>query len=69
MPFDLSAVNWPMVGLLSVFVLLSSFVGHLLSSRNLLVGAILAALLFAVFYLFWTYYPHGFTLPTIKVTP
>ncbi len=66
MPMDWTAVNWLNVGLLSGFVFLAAIVGNLLSFNNRLIGAILAALLFAAIYIFWTYYPHGLVLPGMK---
>jgi hypothetical protein len=66
MSIDWSAVNWVYVALLSGFAFLGSLIGNLLSFRSSLVGAILAAVLFAAMYVLWTYYPHGIALPGVK---
>jgi hypothetical protein len=66
MPIDWAAVNWVYVALLSGFAFLGSLIGNLLSFRSRLVGAILAAVLFAAMYVLWTYYPHGIALPGVK---
>jgi hypothetical protein len=66
MPIDWAAVNWVNVGLLSAFAFLATLIGGILSFNNRWIGAILAALLFAALYIFWTYYPHGLVLPAIK---
>ncbi len=65
MPIDwVSAVNWASVGLLSGFAFLAALISNfLLSSDNRWIGAFLAAILFAViyifyFHIFWAYYPH-----------
>jgi uncharacterized membrane protein YuzA (DUF378 family) len=60
---DWSAVNWVMVGLLGVFAFVASLVGNVVSLNNRIIGAIITALLFAVLYVIWTYYPHGIVLP------
>ena len=58
MPIDLSAVNWLYVAILSVFAFVSALLGSLISFRNKFAAAILAAILFAGAFVFWTYYPH-----------
>lgn len=67
MPIDLSLVNWGYVAILSLFVFVTALLGSLIAFRNRLAGAIIAAILFAVAFVFWTYYPH----PTIPgpITP
>jgi hypothetical protein len=62
MPIDLEAVNWVNVGLLSAFAFLAALVSSFPSFKHRWAGAILTALLFAVLYVFWTYYPHGLVL-------
>jgi hypothetical protein len=62
MPIDWGAVNWVNVGLLSGFVFLASLISSFLSFKHRWIGAILTALLFAVLYVLWTYYPHGLVL-------
>ena len=58
MPIDLAQVDWLYVILLAVFVAISAFLGSLLSFRRHGTGAVLSAVLFAVIFIFWTYYPH-----------
>jgi len=58
MPIDLSEVNWLYVAILSAFVFVTALVGSLISFRNKFTAAILAAVLFAAGFVFWTYYPH-----------
>jgi len=58
MPIDLTAVNWAYVAILSLFVFVAAVLGSLISFRNRLMGAIIAGVLFAVAFVFWTYYPH-----------
>ena len=62
-PIDFATVNWLYVGILAVFVLIASFVANLLSFNSRGIAAILAAVLFAAFFIAWTYYPHGLPLP------
>jgi hypothetical protein len=40
--------------------------GSLIAFRSRFLGAILAAILFAVGFFAWNYYPHNFGLPIIK---
>jgi uncharacterized membrane protein len=58
MPIDLSAVNWSYVGILSLLAFVASLLGSLISFRNKFAAAIIAAVLFAAGFVFWTYYPH-----------
>lgn len=58
MPIDLAAVNWAYVAILSLFVFVAALLGGLISFRNRFGGAIVAAILFAVAFIYWTYYPH-----------
>jgi hypothetical protein len=67
-PIDWASVNWLYVALLAVFVFITSLVGDLLTFNHRGYGALLSALLFAVAFIFWTYYPHGLPLPT-SLTP
>jgi hypothetical protein len=64
MPIDLATVNWVYVGVLAVFVFLSTLVGNLLSFRHRGVAAVLSAVIFAALFVAWSYYPHGLPLPT-----
>ncbi len=58
MPIDLSAVDWAYVGILSLLAFVTALLGSLIAFRNRFVGAIIAGILFAVGFIFWTYYPH-----------
>jgi lipopolysaccharide export LptBFGC system permease protein LptF len=58
MPIDLSAVNWTYVALMAAFAFVASLIGSILSFRNRIGGALLAAILFAAMYVMWNYYPH-----------
>jgi hypothetical protein len=64
MPIDLGQVDWLYVAVLALFALFANFVANLLSFNRRRLSAVLAALLFAVIFVFWTYYPHGLPLPT-----
>jgi hypothetical protein len=64
MPIDLGQVDWLYVALLAVFVFVANFVANLLSFNHRVIAAVLAAAVFAVIFVFWTYYPHGLPLPT-----
>jgi dolichyl-phosphate-mannose--protein O-mannosyl transferase len=61
LPIDLSAVNWEYVGILAVIVFIAALLGNIV--RNRFVGAIVAGILFAIAFVFYTYYPHGLPLP------
>ena len=63
-PIDWLAVDWLYVAVLAVFVFLSTIIGNLISLNRRLMGAVLSAVLFAVAFVFWTYYPHHLPLPT-----
>jgi hypothetical protein len=65
MPIDLASVNWIYVGVLAVFVFVSTFIGNLLSLNHRGTAAFLSALAFVVIFVFWSYYPHAnLPLPT-----
>jgi hypothetical protein len=57
MPIDLSTVNWLYVSILAAFVFIATLLGGIISFRNKFVAAIIAAVLFAAAFVFWTYYP------------
>src|SRR6185437_4040576 len=63
-PIDWLNVDWLYVAILTVFVFITTLLGELLSLHRRLTGAILSAVLFAVAFVFWTYYPHHLPLPT-----
>jgi hypothetical protein len=64
MPIDLGNVDWVYVGVLAVFAFFATVVGNILSFNHRGIAAVLAAALFGLFFVFWTYYPHGLPLPT-----
>jgi hypothetical protein len=64
MPIDLGQVDWLYVAVLAVFALVANFVANILSFGRRGLAAVLAAVVFAVIFVFWTYYPHGLPLPT-----
>ena len=69
MPIDLSTVNWLYVAILSGFAFVAALLGSIISFRNKFAAAIIAAVLFATAFVFWTYYPRD-TLPdTIRSLP
>jgi hypothetical protein len=63
-PIDWASVSWLYVAVLAVLVFVSTLIGTLLSFKRLFLGAALSAVVFAVAFVFWTYYPHGLPLPT-----
>jgi hypothetical protein len=74
MPLDLSTVNWVYVGELTAIAFVAAVIGNLLSFHRWLVGAILAAVLFVIGYVFFTncstltsFCP--FELPVVNPTP
>jgi hypothetical protein len=66
MPIDLSTVNWIFVGLMTLLAFVAALLGSLIALRNRFVGAIIAAILFAIGFVAWNNYPHSFGLPIIK---
>jgi lipopolysaccharide export LptBFGC system permease protein LptF len=58
MAIDFSTVNWLFVAIMAVFAFAASLLGGLISFRNRIGGALLAAILFAAMYVVWNYYPH-----------
>ncbi len=64
MPIDLSQVDWLYVAVLAVFVFIATGIGNLLSFNHRGTAALLSAVLFAVIFVAWTYYPHHLPLPT-----
>src|SRR5215813_9240609 len=61
---DWASVNWLYVAVLSALVFFSTLIGALLSFKRAFRTAVLSALLFAVGFVFWTYYLHGLPMPT-----
>jgi hypothetical protein len=68
MSLDLSNVNWTFVGLMTLLAFVATLLGNLIAFRNRFAGAIIAAVLFAVGFVAWNYYPHSFGLPILKAT-
>ena len=64
MPIDLASVNWVYVGVLAIFVFITSLLGALLTFQSRTWGAFLSAVLFVIVFVFWSYYPHHLPLPT-----
>jgi len=64
MPIDVRQVDWLYVAILALFALVANLVANLLCFRRRGLAAVLAAVLFAAAFVFWTYYPHGLPLPT-----
>jgi hypothetical protein len=69
MPIDLSTVNWLFVAILSGFVFVAALLGSIISFRNKLAAAIIAAVLFAAAFVFWTYYPRDSLPEMIRSLP
>lgn len=69
LPIDWATVNWPDVIVLSLIVLVCASVGTFLSFSRTFSSGVIAALLFAAAYVFWTYYQHGLPLPTKAQEP
>jgi hypothetical protein len=68
MPLDLSTVDWTFLGLMTLLAFVATLLGNLIALRNRFAGAIIAAVLFAVGFVAWNYYPHSFGLPILKTT-
>lgn len=60
---DWATVNWLYFGLLVAVVFVTSLIGAFLSFRHRGFGALISAVLFAVVFMFWSYYPHHLGLP------
>jgi hypothetical protein len=69
MPIDLATVDWLYVIVLALFVFLATLIANVLSFGRRFMGALLAAILFAAAFVFWTYYPHHLPLPTALTPP
>jgi hypothetical protein len=70
MPIDLTTVDWLYVAILSGFAFAAALLANIVGNR--FVAAIVAGILFAVAFVFWTYYPHdnipGPTRPNMTTT-
>ena len=67
-PIDLASVNWLYVAILAVFVFVARLIGNFLSFGRRFAGALLSAILFAIAFVAWSYYPHNLPLP-ISLNP
>ena len=63
LPFDLATVDRVQVALYSAIAFLAALVGNALSFNNRLMGSILTAVFFAVFFVAWTYWLKGIVAP------
>lgn len=68
MNIDLAAVDWVFVGLMTALAFITALLGSYIAFRNRFWGAIIAAILFAIGFVAWNYYPHAFGLPVLKRT-
>jgi hypothetical protein len=68
MAINLSAVPWDFVGLMTALAFITALLGSYISYRNRFWGAIIAAILFAIGFVAWNFYPHTFGLPVLKTT-
>jgi hypothetical protein len=66
LPFDLATVDVRYVGTLALIAFIAAIVGNAVALGNRLVGSILTAVFFAVFYVAWAYWLAGFLgLPVV----
>jgi len=65
MPIDISHVEWIFVGLMAVGAFVASLIGHFIAFKNRFIGAIIAGIVFGIFFILWNYYPH----PGIPIFP
>ena len=56
LPVDWASVDWVTVGILSGLAFLAASLANLMSFGHRLIGSFATAVLFAVFYIVWTYY-------------
>jgi hypothetical protein len=68
MTINLSAVAWDFVGLMTALAFITSILGAYIAYRNRFWGAIISAILFAIGFVAWNYYPHQFGLPVLQGT-
>jgi hypothetical protein len=67
MALDLSGLDWLYVALMAAFAFVAALLGGLISFRNRIGGAFIAAILFAAMYVAWNCYPHPqVQLPIVK---
>jgi hypothetical protein len=63
LPFDLATVDWTTVAIYSGIAFLAALVGNAIAFGSRFVGAVLAAVFFAVFYVAWVYWAAAIVLP------
>jgi uncharacterized membrane protein YphA (DoxX/SURF4 family) len=69
MPIDLAQVNWLYVAILSGFVFVAALLGGIIGFKHRVAAAVIAAVLFAAAFVFWTYYPREGFPDVIKTLP
>ena len=69
MPVDLSTINWVYVAILSALVFVAALLGSIISFKHKVAAAIIAAVLFAAGFVFWTYYPRDNFPDAVKSLP
>lgn len=63
LPFDLATVDWQTVAIYAGIAFLAALVGNIIAFGSRFVGAVLTAILFAVFYVAWVYWLAAIVLP------
>ncbi len=56
MPIDWATVDWINVAILAVAVLIAGLIGQAIALGNRFFGSVLTAILFAAFFVAWTYW-------------
>jgi hypothetical protein len=69
LPFDLATVDWMTVGILAAIAFLAALVGNGIAFGSKLLGAVLTAVFFAVFFVAWTYWLQAMVLPPAGTPP
>ena len=69
MPIDFSTVKWDYVAILAAFVFIATLLASIISFRNKFAAAIIAAVLFAAAFVFWTYYPRDSLPDAVRSLP
>jgi hypothetical protein len=69
LPFDLATVDVTLVGKLSLIAFLAGIVGNAVALGNRLIGSILTAVFFAVFYIAWFYWLQAMVMPAAGPSP
>ncbi len=69
LPFDLATVDWQTVGIYAGLAFLAAIVGNIIAFGNRFFGAILTAVLFAVFYVAWVYWLAAIAMPPAAAPP